>query len=129
VEDQHLELNCQPPKNILMKLLLAFSIPTLLLLQGGNVYSQEPRFNLVITAEDFAAGTVADIKQDPQGFIWLSTQLKGIQRYDGSHFVSYMNDPRDPNSISNNRVPCIHIDSSGVIWAATYGGGLNRFDP
>ena len=129
MKDQHLELNCQPPKNILMKLLLAFSIPTLLLLQGGNVYSQEPRFNLVITAEDFAAGTVADIKQDPQGFIWLSTQLKGIQRYDGSHFVSYMNDPRDPNSISNNRVPCIHIDSSGVIWAATYGGGLNRFDP
>jgi ligand-binding sensor domain-containing protein len=73
--------------------------------------------------------TIADIKQDRQGYLWLSTALKGLQRYDGTQIVSYTHDPYNPNSLSKDRVPCMQIDSSGIIWAATYGGGLDRFDP
>jgi len=74
-------------------------------------------------------GTITDIKQDPRGYIWLSTAFKGLQRYDGTNLLSYSNNPHDTNSLSKNRIPCFHIDSSGIFWVATYGGGLDKFDP
>jgi signal transduction histidine kinase/ligand-binding sensor domain-containing protein len=104
-----------------------FGVICFLLLQS-KAHSQQ-RFDLVAGGDDYNWGTIADIKQDPQGYIWLSTQLKGLQKYDGQRFISYMSDPRNSNSIAANRVPCIHIDSSGIIWAGTYGGGLDKFDP
>jgi len=95
---------------------------------SGILFSQQ-RFNLVADGNKHNWGTIADIKQDPLGYIWLSTQLRGLQKYDGLHFISYVNDPRNSNSIAANRVPSIYIDSSGIIWAGTYGTGLDKFDP
>src|SRR5687767_14498389 len=40
----------------------------------------------------------------------------------------YRHDVNDPTSLSNDIVYSIHVDRSGVVWAGTYGGGLNRFD-
>ena len=112
-----------------MKFLFIISIFILSLVKCNNAFSQQERFNLVAAVENNNWGTITDIKQDPQGYIWLSTQLKGLQRYDGSHFISYINDPHNINSLATNRVPSIYIDSMGIIWAATYGSGLDRFDP
>lgn len=91
--------------------------------------SQQPRFNLIFSGQQINWGTIADMKQDPKGYLWMSTSIKGIQRYDGNSLISFANDPHNPNSLAANRVPCLWIDSSGIIWAATYGGGLDRFDP
>ena len=33
------------------------------------------------------------------------------------------------SSLSHDRVLALHNDNDGFIWIATYGGGLNRFDP
>jgi signal transduction histidine kinase/ligand-binding sensor domain-containing protein len=117
-----------------MRILLPISMIILFLFLGDKIFSQQPGFNLVLSSdrnygERSYYGTITDIQQDPRGYIWLSTAFKGLQRYDGVNVLSYSNDPRDPNSLSNNRVPCFHIDSSGIIWAATYGGGLDKFDP
>jgi len=92
------------------------------------LFSQQIRFNRILLGDENGWGTIADIKQDPQGYIWLSTAFKGLQRYDGTQLVSYTHDPYNPNSLAKDRVPCMQIDSSGIIWAATYGGGLDRFD-
>lgn len=117
-----------------MRLLVSISIILFYLLLGVNLFSQQPGLNLVLSSgknfgEKSYYGTITDIKQDPRGYIWLSTAFKGLQRYDGTNLISYINDPLDPNSLSNNRVPTFHIDTSGIIWAATYGGGLDKFDP
>ncbi|MEO8763735.1 MAG: two-component regulator propeller domain-containing protein, partial [Ginsengibacter sp.] len=117
-----------------MKSLLLFATLIFFLLRSGNLFSQPARFNPVLArdknyGDESYWGTITDIKQDPRGYIWLSTAFKGLQRYDGLHLISYTNDPHNPNSLSNNRVPCFDIDSSGVIWAATYGDGLDKFDP
>ncbi len=38
----------------------------------------------------------------------------------------YKNNPADPLSIGSNQVQDILIDSDGVFWIATFGGGLNK---
>ncbi len=107
----------------------SFFVLSCFFLQSGIAFSQQPRFNLIASIENNNWGTIADIKQDPRGYIWLSTQRKGLQKYDGSHFISYVNDPRNLNSLATNRVPSIYVDSTGIVWAGTYGGGLDKFDP
>ena len=108
--------------------LLRHLIVTYFLSGPATLFSQQVRFNLILSGNDNGWLTIADIKQDPQGYIWLSTAIKGLQRYDGTQIISYTHDPNNPNSLSKDRVPCMQIDSSGIIWAATYGGGLDRFD-
>ncbi|MEA3421570.1 MAG: histidine kinase dimerization/phosphoacceptor domain -containing protein, partial [Acidobacteriota bacterium] len=55
----------------------------------------------------------------------------GLNKYDQvkDQFIHYRYNPKDPASLSNDRVFSIVKDSSGVFWIGTYGGGLNRFDP
>jgi ligand-binding sensor domain-containing protein len=59
--------------------------------------------------------------------MWLGTR-DGLNKYDGYSFTLYKNDPKDQNSISNNYIADMLEDSSGIIWIATWGGGLNKFD-
>ena len=117
-----------------MKLSLCISTLLCLLFREGDCLSQESSLNPVLTRDkNYGSvsfwGTVTDIKQDPWGYIWFSTAFKGLQRYDGVNLLTYQHQEQDLNSLSNNRVPNFIIDSSGIIWAATYGGGLDQFDP
>ena len=66
--------------------------------------------------------------QDSRGFVWIGTQ-DGLNRYDGHTFTVYKNDPENPTSISHNSINALMEDRDGQIWIATWGGGLNRFDP
>lgn len=43
-------------------------------------------------------------------------------------FKRYVHNPKNPSSLSDNRVYCMHEDREGIIWVGTYGGGLNAFD-
>ncbi|HTK21023.1 MAG TPA: two-component regulator propeller domain-containing protein, partial [Mucilaginibacter sp.] len=65
--------------------------------------------------------------QDSRGFIWIGT-ADGLNRYDGYDFKIFRNDAKDNTSIGNNYVQDIIEDKDGNIWAATIGGGLNKFD-
>ena len=117
-----------------MKLLRSYSLIIFLLFVSTDIFSQQTEFNLVLSRDKNYGnisywGTVTDVKQDAHGYLWLSTAFKGLQRYDGTNLITYLHDPRNPNSLSTNRVPCFSIDSSGIIWVPTYGGGLDRFDP
>lgn len=81
------------------------------------------------TVDDgLSQGTIYSLLHDRKGFMWIGTQ-DGLNRFDGYDFRTFKNDPRDPGSLSNNWVWCLHQDSSAMIWAGTFGGGLNRFDP
>ncbi len=42
--------------------------------------------------------------------------------------IVYKNDTEDSTSLSNNYVTHLIEDSKGIIWIATHGGGLNRYD-
>ncbi len=84
---------------------------------------------------------IMSIAESKEGELWIGTADGGINKLlsdyfvlnDGSvvrpKFISYRNDPQNPNSLSNNDVRTILIDKSGTIWIGTYGGGLNKFIP
>ncbi len=44
-------------------------------------------------------------------------------------FRYYNYDPKDSTSLSHPNVMNFYEDKNGFVWVATYGGGLNRFDP
>jgi signal transduction histidine kinase/ligand-binding sensor domain-containing protein len=66
--------------------------------------------------------------QDKNGFMWFATE-GGLNRYDGYQFVVYQSDPRVPNSLAYINISAMQEDSGGSIWLATWGGGLDEFDP
>lgn len=64
--------------------------------------------------------------QDDQGFIWFGN-LKGLTRYDGYEFKTFVHTVLDTTSLSNDRVNAVFMDSEKTIWIAT-ANGLNRFN-
>ncbi len=71
------------------------------------------------------------ICEDRTGALWVITGGRGLQKYDrrtGS-FLTYLNDPRDPHSLSSNLVNALFVDRSGTLWIGTGGGGLSKIDP
>ncbi|MBT1687633.1 hybrid sensor histidine kinase/response regulator transcription factor [Dawidia soli] len=76
--------------------------------------------------EGLVQSPVSAFLQDDQGFIW-SGNLKGLTRYDGYEFKTFVHSASDTTSISNDRVNAVFMDSEKTIWVAT-AHGLNRFD-
>lgn len=69
------------------------------------------------------------ITQDQKGFIWFTSVLKGLQRYDGKKLTGYTHNNDNPNSLVNNLAVAVSVDSSGFIWVGTLGFGVDRLDP
>ncbi|WP_343328680.1 hybrid sensor histidine kinase/response regulator transcription factor [Polaribacter staleyi] len=70
-----------------------------------------------------------------KNIIWAGT-TNGLWeiRYNSSKdeikkIKKYVYDPRQPNSISKDIITDLYKDKSGIIWAGTNGGGVNKFDP
>ncbi|MFZ4521290.1 MAG: hybrid sensor histidine kinase/response regulator transcription factor [Bacteroidales bacterium] len=72
---------------------------------------------------------VVDIKQSPDGRIMIATDGGGLDIYDpaSGEYTSFMNNPNSPNSISNNSVYAIFIDSFKGLWVGNYIGGINYY--
>ena len=91
------------------------------------VYGQQSRqMDHLSTAAGLSQGMIYAMLQDRDDFIWIGTQ-DGLNRYDGTTFKVFTNDPEDPASISGNTVPLLYEDSKGRIWAASKNSGLNIY--
>jgi diguanylate cyclase (GGDEF)-like protein len=64
------------------------------------------------------------------GRLWAGTFSGGLSVYDPATetFTRYRHDPRNPGSLSHDRVEGLAEDRSGRLWIATY-EGLDRLDP
>ncbi len=72
------------------------------------------------------------LHQDEDRVLWIGTSGGGLNRYDlNTRRFSYLvNDPDNPNSLSDNRIRVIfeEVDVPGKpLWIGTY-GGLNQYD-
>ncbi|MBL7738888.1 MAG: hypothetical protein JNK14_06680 [Chitinophagaceae bacterium] len=103
----------------------------LLIVAGISKYAfpQQPQFNLHISEKTQHYGPAYGFTQDLQGYIWFSSFLKGLIRYDGKEFKTFRHDPEKPNSPASNLIISLAVDSSGKIWMAHFDKGLSRFDP
>src|SRR3954466_1725599 len=107
-----------------MKALLT-TLTALLLLQiclaQDNVSALH--FNLLAIKDGMPEGTVTDLLQDREGYIWIATQ-KGLVRYDGYTPKVYDFGIQDPYGIILNK---LFEDSKGALWAGGY-PGLYKYD-
>ncbi len=70
-----------------------------------------------------------DIVEDDDGVLWLATH-GGLVRWDtATDAMSRYQAGSAEGSLSHNVITDLLIDREQRIWAATFGGGLNRFDP
>ncbi|WP_373516766.1 two-component regulator propeller domain-containing protein [Pricia sp.] len=104
-------------------ILLLFFLISISLWGQKNTY----QFKHLSTGDGLSQSSVIAIEQDRLGQMWLGTR-DGLNKYDGSAFTVYRNDPKDSASISNSDILAIEEDSEGSIWIGTY-NGLNRYDP
>ncbi len=80
---------------------------------------------------------VRAIYEDHQGELWIGTGFPweidgkgGLNRFERKTgtFIRYLNDPKDPHSLINNKVRAIFEDSRGIFWVGTAGDGLHTMD-
>ncbi len=81
-------------------------------------------------------GNMMGICVDRNGSVWLADYGQGIisiippdRENEPYSFALYGHDPNDDRSLSDNSVWDLYCDRSGVLWAGTEFGGLNRFVP
>jgi PAS domain S-box-containing protein len=101
---------------------------------GLSLYDREKdRFDYHPQARAANAGAdfvIRAIREDRQGRLWLATEGEGLFRYDPEQRVSkrYVNDPRQPGSLSHDAAIGLLCDRQGRIWIGTR-RGLDRYDP
>ena len=81
------------------------------------------------TASPVTSTDVISICEDRSGNLWAGTYNHGLLRLDRrtGKFQTYLHDPADPYSLSNDVVTRLLVDHNGTLWVAT-NDGLNRFN-
>ena len=99
-----------------------------LLCSTANAFRQD-HFALVLSpaSSRLSQSTVVDIYQDSRGFVWILTE-EGLNRFDGREVVFFRSRRGDESFLSNDSTSALVEDDAGILWVATLGGGLNRFD-
>ncbi len=74
------------------------------------------------------------ILEDNSGNLWIGTYAFGLNCFAPSPkgtaiFNRYGHDPKNPNSLSSNRIWGGAKDKEGNLWFATFGGGVNCYKP
>lgn len=77
--------------------------------------------------DGLSQNTVHSIFQDSYGFMWFGTD-NGLNKFDGSNFRIYRNNPNDSSSLCANMVTVIYEDRDRNLWVGNGYNGLNLFD-
>ena len=111
--------------------------------QNANLFKVDiyntniPFFGGAVESPDFAPtdpdrdalGSVYAFNDESDSVIWIGTGRGLLRRnLNNSTLRRYVNEPRNPNSLSNNSVFGILSDSAGNFWLST-NSGLNYFNP
>ena len=77
--------------------------------------------------DQLSQSRILDIKQDEQGFMWLST-FNGLIRYDGSNFRNFKVSHGDSLKLRSNRVSRFEFDKNGRIWIQSERNDIYYFE-
>ncbi|MFV5687714.1 two-component regulator propeller domain-containing protein [Flavobacterium sp. ZT3R25] len=82
-------------------------------------------FNKINQTNGLSNDRVRSIVKEKNGFVWIGTE-NGLNRYDGNKIKTYN---KQNSVLSANDISDLLIDHKGKIWIATFGGGLNLYNP
>ena len=109
--------------NLMFYLALIFVCPL-----SANAADKSVRFQHFNRKDGLSQAHVLNVVQDHQGFILFGTQV-GLNRFDGSSVRVFTNDSSSINSISDNSIRTMLVDTKGTLWIATDTGGLSKYNP
>ncbi|MEM1182511.1 MAG: response regulator [Acidobacteriota bacterium] len=89
--------------------------------------SQDLRFQHLRLDDGLSQVSVFAIHQDARGFLWLGTR-DGLNRWDGTEFIVYRQDPENVQSLPNSYVRTLTTDGQDTLWIGTF-EGLAALDP
>jgi diguanylate cyclase (GGDEF)-like protein len=99
-----------------------------LLMLVSCIVSASPQFSSL--AQQYADAPLIsyDIKQDQRGYIWLASELDGLQRFDGYELIRWkvLTDPELKQTMPN--VNQLLTDSQQKLWVSTWGQGVTVLD-
>lgn len=83
--------------------------------------------------EGMLADVLSTMTEDGKGNLWLGSAV-GLVRvtFDADGKMSgkrFVHDALQPSSLSYNNVISLLFDASGILWAGTFGGGVNKWSP
>lgn len=111
---------------MLLALLLAFGVGFSSPAEDPNLAGQY--YVRVWGADDgFTEGSVTDVAQTPEGYLWVGTLFGSVVRFDGIRFVSYTS-ANTPGFSSKWGVPRLMVDATGMLWINMYDGGMTLWD-
>ncbi|MBC7889177.1 MAG: histidine kinase [Ferruginibacter sp.] len=92
--------------------------------------SRKDSVRKILTRYKIKDNLIRKIIKTSNGHLWLANVKNGLilLNKNGQGNSTYINDPSQQNSISNNNVFDVKEDSKGNLWVSTFGGGLNYFD-
>jgi signal transduction histidine kinase/ligand-binding sensor domain-containing protein len=87
--------------------------------------SDEPSFRQIIGAK-----SVRCIAEDNFGTIWAGTERSGLVLVHQDFSTrTVVHDQNSDFSLSSDFIRDIYVDESGIVWVATRGGGVDRYNP
>ncbi len=89
--------------------------------------SQNSKFRHLTVEDGLSHGWIRCIYKDSYGFMWFGTGNNGVNKYDGSNFTIYENEPGNKNTPSNNSINFIHEDKNRNLLIGT-DLGLNVYN-
>ncbi|WP_282133481.1 two-component regulator propeller domain-containing protein [Cellulophaga baltica] len=103
--------------------------------EDGDTFTKDGLKHNATIETSIPNNIIRDIYQDKKGNIWFATG-NGLAKLPPDQitsknpkFIIYKNIPNDDSSISHNYILTVFESKSGVIWAGTFGGGLNKLIP
>ncbi len=77
-----------------------------------------------------SSSRVKAIEVDKDGFVWIATDDKGLNRFDPNteRFIHFRHDENLPHSLGEDKLNSLLVDSQNNVWVGTDKGGLNRLN-
>lgn len=101
----------------LLYLLITFFIPSFAFSQAPNSNTSF-YFKYLTISEGLSNYRANAICKDSSGFLWFGTN-EGLNRFDGSHFKVFKNNPKDSTSIRSNTIRKIIVGQNNKLILAT----------
>lgn len=93
----------------------------------GQSQPSQINFTAVTVKDGLLSNSIYAILKDRYGLMWFAT-TDGLNKYDGTNFTVYRNNPDDSTSLRTNEVLSLHEDKAGNLWVGTGGGGLSLYN-